>query len=223
MQLRMKMKRFFKFAFISVMLLAVGVLMYALLYPTPYRCVDSGGVYDGKGGCLCKFYTEDGFCLSSPYSETFVNERQMTPQIFIQRHGINKHMLIDSIPIETAKIHNEIIGENRVFRGAFDSYFDNIIVTDIGLAISIPDFPENIPDKWTYDNCSFEKVPLYELAVITDKEIHAFRSTCAGGKIQTSYTIQYGARLVSFTIHSPTELLKAKKPITYNNTQFLEK
>lgn len=175
-------------------------------------CFDTGGLWDKENAkCLCEAYKEDGFCKNMTLPETFISDNNLNHTIYIQKRGNKKRI----------EVNGENVADAEIFNGSFA---EHIISQSTGLAISVPDYPDTVRNKWNFGGCTFEKsdeIPIRSYA--TEQELFGFKSYCEHKKARTSYLVTKQLNIVAFSILPADKTAEMAVPMNYVNDRFLER
>ncbi|MGB0908306.1 MAG: hypothetical protein ACPGVT_12505 [Maricaulaceae bacterium] len=197
-----------KFATISLTLATVSLLSGC---NDSEVCFDTGGLWDKENvKCECEAYKEDGFCKNMTLPETFISGQNPNHTIYIQKRGNKKRI----------EVNGEKVADAEIFNGSFA---EHIISQSTGLAISVPDYPDTVRNKWNFGGCTFEKSnekPARVYAI--EQGLFGFKSYCEYKKVRTSYVVTKQLNIVAFSILSPDETTETAVPMKYVNGRFSE-
>ncbi len=192
-------------------LAAVAVAFYSVAGMASWdRCMDSGGLWDAdRKMCNCEISRDDGYCEIVAYHEKFIDLNEVAPELFIQRRGTRQHVR-----------RGEINVDNVVFQR--DRFAESIIAADIGLALSLPNYPENVTGPWISGSCTFNSMSNIPDGVETQRRVYGFQSVCVNPTINTQFWLTDRRALVSFqiTTQSPNtapRVVEYRNPIFFNN------
>lgn len=95
-------------------------------------------------------------------------------------------------------------------------YAMHVIAPDLGLAISVPDYPQHIDDEWQFSGCKFQKKEELEPLIEVSVSQYAYRGFCEEENVETIYWTVRNLGVVGFKVLRPSET-DTKKAITYLN------
>ena len=168
------------------------------------RCFGHGGAHI-DGVCYCDVNADDTSCKTR-LSELFKNTAIADDFIFIDYIGTDKGIRRDTEATEEriglfasrfTLASEEKLPNVDIHDG---DYAFHIKAPDLGIVISIPDYPKHIEDEWQFFGCKFVRLEGLEPLIEVTVSQYAFRGFCKEENIETIYWTTRNLDLVAFKV-----------------------